>query len=292
MPEVNGIDVLRELKRRRISTRVLMVSRLTAAGAQVTTDALIEGAFDFVLKPSGSRPSENKAALRSSLETRIAALRESQPDAARVAAVPLECAAPRTSIEAVVIGCSTGGPDALSRIIPELSGTFPVPILIVQHMPDGFTATLARRLNEASELEVFEAAEGLKVKPGQVAIARGGRHLQIARRLGDAVVLAFSDLPPEHGCRPAVDVTLRSAVEHFPGHLLTVILTGMGRDGLAGCELNKSHGGHVLAQHADGCTVYGMPKAVIQAGLADHVTPLGLIPKSMERLVRQNRPAR
>ncbi len=161
MPGFNGLEVLRELKARRIPSRVLMISRFTAAGAQATTDALIEGAFDFILKPSGTNPAENKAALLTALKEKISALRDDPGEViSPPAATPVRRQKSRTNrIEAVVIGCSTGGPDALARIIPDLPGTFPVPVFIVQHMPERFTASLAARLNEASELEVLEAAD-------------------------------------------------------------------------------------------------------------------------------------
>ena len=288
MPDVSGIDVLRELKRRKVSAKVVMISRWTTAGAQVTTDALIEGAFDFILKPSSGNPVENKANLRAALEERITALREIESSPTEGCA-PTDHAtsAPRPAnrAKAIIIGCSTGGPDALARIIPDLPATLPAPVFIVQHMPEGFTASLASRLNQASELEVLEAEDGMRVRAGQVALARGDRHLELERRIGESVIVKLSDAPREHRCRPAVDFTLRSAVDMFDGLLLAVILTGMGRDGTAGCELVHARGGQVIAQHQTGCTVYGMPKAVIQAGVADQVVELPRIAKAIERLV-------
>jgi two-component system chemotaxis response regulator CheB len=287
MPGFTGLDVLRELKRRRIKTRVLMVSRFTAAGAKATTDALIEGAFDFILKPSGFNPAENKAVLLDALMEKIAALRDA---AAAVPSVPLASAAtavklPRGGrVEAVVIGCSTGGPDALARIIPDLPADLPVPVFIVQHMPKGFTASLASRLNEASELEVLEADDGAAVKAGQVVLARGGQHLLLERLTPAGVVVRLTDAPPEHRCRPAVDYTLRSAVNVFQGRLLAVILTGMGHDGTAGCRLVASQGGQVLAQHADDCVVYGMPKSVVEAGIADFAVKLSQIAMTIQQV--------
>ena len=290
MPEFSGIDVLRELKRRSIKVAVLMVSRFTTVGAQIATDALIEGAFDFILKPSGSNPAENRNLLRDSLTEKIEALREAGSTTAdELSDVNQPVAPPTATIrpEAVVIGCSTGGPDALSRVIPDISGTLPVPIFVVQHMPVGFTASLASRLNEASELEVREADDGMRVRPGQAVIARGGLHLQLARRVLSTVTVRLTDDPPEHRCRPAVDYTLRSAVNLYNGHLLVVILTGMGRDGTAGCQLVRSQGGSVVAQHADGCTVYGMPRSVINAGIANEVVKLSRVAKTIERVVRE-----
>lgn len=288
MPGFSGIDVLRELKRRKLKTTVVMISRHTSAGAGVTTDALIEGAFDFILKPSGTNLEKNRADLRVALEEKIAILREQNEPVtiAPVAVVEPGFSTPPVNVEAVVIGCSTGGPDALARVIPELPGNLPVPVFIVQHMPEGgFTTSLAARLNEASELEVFEASDRLAVRAGQVVIARGGRHLRLDRRSNNGLVIALAEEPPEHRCRPAVDYTLRSAVQLLGGHLLAVILTGMGRDGTAGCELVRSQGGIVFAQHSSDCTVFGMPKSVIQAGLAHKVVPLSQIASQIARVV-------
>lgn len=290
MPDVTGLDVLRELKRRRIKTKVMMISRYTAAGAKVTTDALIEGAFDFILKPTGANPAENKATLHAALEEKISALREFAAETAELTPAvtsPAPVSARATRLEAIVIGCSTGGPDALASVIPDLPADLNAPVFIVQHMPEGFTASLASRLNEASELDVFEADDGREVCAGQVVIGRGGRHLQLERRSSKGIVVKLTDAPPEHRCRPAVDYTLRSAVQLLNGQLLAVILTGMGRDGTAGCQLVRSHGGSVLAQHSEGCTVYGMPKSVVQAGLADEVVKLPHIAPVIDRLMRR-----
>lgn len=287
MPDMSGIEVLRELKRRRITVPVVMISRFTSEGAQVTTDALIEGAFDFILKPSGGDPQANKAGLQAALEERIALLRESRCGETQ-GNLPVSAVADTPDVKfrarAVVIGCSTGGPDALARVIPDLPADFPLPVFVVQHMPERFTASLATRLNEASELEVAEAWDGMRVRAGRVILARGGRHLEIRRQASESPHVRLSAEPPEHGCRPALDFTLRSAVEVFQGGILAVVLTGMGRDGAAGAQLVRSQGGRVMAQHADGCTVYGMPKAVIQSGAADQIV---LLPQVARAIVQQ-----
>lgn len=290
MPGMTGIDVLREIKRLGVRTKVVMVSRLTAAGAQVTTDALIEGAFDFILKPSGRDPVDNKAALKASLAEKILAVGDIDEGGAEARALVKPSAASKTrlNLRAIVIGCSTGGPDALAQVIPNLPADLPAPVFVVQHMPDGFTGTLAARLNEASEVEVLEASDGLRVGPGQVVLAKGGSHLRLTRLIEDHVVVRLTDDPHENRCRPAVDYTLRSAIELLDGQLLVVILTGMGRDGTAGCQLAEAKGAYVVAQHADGCTVYGMPKAVVVAGLADEVIPLPQMAAAIERLARRH----
>lgn len=286
MPGITGIEVLQALKRRRCQTKVLMVSRHTSAGAQVTTDALLEGAFDFILKPSGNDPAENKRVLQAELQARIAALTEAPttPPICEFAEPPATSA---RRFHVAIIGCSTGGPDALARIIPQLPANLPAPLIVVQHMPSGFTRSLAARLNEASELDVFEADDGASVGPGQVVIARGGSHLEVLRDGASRIRVQLSDAPVEHGCRPSVDFTLRSAVNAFGGEILVVILTGMGRDGTAGCRLVHAQGGQIVAQHAEGCAVYGMPKSVIAAGLAGDIVPLDSIAKSISRRLQR-----
>lgn len=290
MPLMDGISVLQELKKRRIRAKIVMVSRLTSAGAQVTTDALLQGAFDFILKPSGRNPAANKAELVAALREKIDSLRgtdeSSSPPNPAISPKPASMRAPKTSYEAVVIGCSTGGPDALSHVLPFLQPDLPVPVLVVQHMPEGFTASLARRLDEACELEVVEASDGFKIRKGLVILARGGRHLRIVRRGPQQVEVELSDEPREHNCRPSVDFTLRSAIDAFAGRVLAVILTGMGRDGTEGCRLLREKGGEVLVQHAEGCVVFGMPKSVINAGQADKIVPLREIAAAIESAVR------
>lgn len=288
MPGLSGIDVLRMLKRQRIQTKVIMISRLTASGAQVTTDALIEGAFDFILKPSSGNPMENKAVLKTALEERIKTLRDDDHSAASTHSdVPAAPPAKASSkIDIVVIGCSTGGPDALAQVIPDLPANLPVPVLVVQHMPERFTASLAARLNEASELEVVEAVEGATLQPGQVVIAKGGKHLGLDQFGTSDAKIHLSEEGLEHGCRPAVDFTLRSVVQRYHGNILVVILTGMGKDGASGCALVRSHGGRVIAQHPDGCTVYGMPKAVVQAGTANELVKLPSIASVITRMTK------
>jgi two-component system, chemotaxis family, protein-glutamate methylesterase/glutaminase len=291
MPEMDGMEVLQELKRRRIRSKVILVSRFTSAGAQITTDALLQGAFDFVLKPSSKDPAANRSELGQALSDKIAAIRENTGnDAGSPPPSSNQVTTERkhrrtTKCEAMIIGCSTGGPDALGQIMPYLVPDFPVPIVIVQHMPEGFTGSLAKRLDEASEIRVVEASEGLALKKGTAVIARGGRHLKLERRSINNVIVHLTEDSHEHNCRPAVDYTLRSAVEAFDGQLLTVILTGMGKDGTEGCRLVREHGGEVIVQDAEGCVVFGMPKAVINAGQADSIVPLPQMAATINSIV-------
>jgi two-component system chemotaxis response regulator CheB len=296
MPDLDGIGVLREINRRRLRPKAIMVSSLTSEGAQVTTDALLEGAFDFILKPTGADPTENRQRLRAALDEKIGAYRQSirrrRVPGRRAPAEPDADEAPPGGAvcRAVLVGTSTGGPPALKTVLPQLPADFPVPVLIVQHMPPKYTESLAQRLDEACPLDVSEAADGSEVVPGRVLIAPGGRQMKLARKNG-AIRARITDDPQEHGCRPAVDYLFRSAIEAFDGAALGVIMTGMGRDGLRSCELLKARGGCVFAQHEDGCTVYGMPKAVIDEGIADRIVPLDGIGRAVVRHVLRGRKA-
>ncbi len=290
MPGMDGIGVLREMNKRRLRPKAIMVSSLTSEGAQVTTDALLEGAFDFILKPSGGDAAENHRQLRDALVEKINAFREADGRLGRRTrrAAPADTTPPDgIACRAVLVGTSTGGPAALKTVLPTLSGNLGVPVLVVQHMPAQYTKSLAGRLNELCSLEVTEASSGAEVRPGCVLIAPGGRHMKLAKRDG-RVVVRITDDPQEHGCRPSVDYMVRSAVEAFDGNAVGVIMTGMGRDGVAGCSELKRRGGYVIAQHDDGCLVYGMPKAVIEAGVADRVLTLENLGTAIGRFVERS----
>jgi two-component system, chemotaxis family, protein-glutamate methylesterase/glutaminase len=284
MPGMDGIQVLRELRRRRSPVKALMLSSLTASGAQVTTDALLAGAFDFILKPSGADAALNRKVLLSALTEKIEALRAAKP--ARVSRSTTEVIQPSDRFKAVLIGTSTGGPIALREVLPAFPEDFPLPVLIVQHMPAQYTHTLAERLNEASPLEVVEACDAMALEGGWAYIAPGGRHMKVIRR-GEKLVIQITDDPPENSCRPSVDTLFRSAAEVLGGNVIAVIMTGMGRDGAEGCRLLKQQGGYIIAEHADSCIVFGMPKAVIDANLADSVVPLDRIASSVVRRVKR-----
>jgi two-component system chemotaxis response regulator CheB len=189
----------------------------------------------------------------------------------------------------VAIGVSTGGPNALNDVIPDLPGDLAVPVLIVQHMPTLFTQILADRLNGRSALTVSEAADGDTVEPGGVWIAPGGHHM-VVKREGQRVRITINDDPPENSCRPAVDPLLRSIVAVYGGRALGVIMTGMGQDGLRGIEQLREAGGPVLVQDEDTSVVWGMPGIVAREGLADEILPLPRIAPEIIRLVAGGRP--
>lgn len=309
MPGVDGLGVLRELKRRRSRPRAIMLSSLTANGAQVTTDALLEGAFDFIHKPAGPDAEINRRTLRQALAEKLQAFRDSRAGRGfvRTAGTDIKRAEPTgrglpsgrgdhataaqpptSEYEAVVIATSTGGPVALRQVLPLLPGDLPVPVLIVQHMPAQYTHSLAVRLNEASQIEVVEACDGMALEPGWAFIAPGGRQMKVVRR-GGKCLIAITDDPPENGCRPSADYLFRSAAEVYDGKVLAVVMTGMGHDGTQGCRELKRKGALVIAQHPEGCVVYGMPKAIVDEQLADRIVPLERIAGVVSMRVRSPR---
>jgi two-component system chemotaxis response regulator CheB len=302
MPVMDGLATVRELRKRGHTMPVIMCSSLTQRGGRVTIEALASGATDYVAKPSG-QSGRDAAVLTLSQELlpKIRALtgagqapRPRQPilapSVSGIVRLPLAASVFKpqpvsSNPEVVVIGVSTGGPAALDRVLPTLPASFRWPVVIVQHMPEVFTALLAERLNGRCSLQVREAKEGDAVCPGIIYIARGNWHLElhpaVRATVSSAVrpqpTLHLSQGPLENHCRPAVDVLFRSAVEVYGSGVLGVVLTGMGSDGLIGCRMIRECGGSVLAQDQPTSTVWGMPGAVANAGLAHKVLPLDAI---------------
>jgi two-component system, chemotaxis family, protein-glutamate methylesterase/glutaminase len=194
-------------------------------------------------------------------------------------------AAGSSIIEAVAIGISTGGPNALNEMVPMLPGDLGVPVLIVQHMPPSFTAALAATLDRKSALKVVEGSHRQEVKAGTVYIAPGGLHMKV-KRLGARTMLEMTEDPPEHHCRPAVDYLFRSIAEVYGKSALGVIMTGMGSDGTKGLGVMKQRGSHVLAQDEESCVVFGMPMEAIRAGVTDEQLALGQIAARITSLVK------
>jgi two-component system chemotaxis response regulator CheB len=296
MPNLGGLDTLRALRARACSTPVVMVSAVTQRGAQVTIQALACGASDYITKPSNQ--SDRESALRTlaqDLLPRIQALTVSasaqSPRQAIASEKPDSPKLLSTPPLVVVIGVSTGGPAALDLLLSAIPSSFPLPILIVQHMPELFTGQLAERLNQSCPIRVREAVEGAPVLPGRISLARGNWHMEViaASRTGSPPTLHLQQGPLENHCRPAVDVLFRSAAAIFGPATLAVVLTGMGSDGLAACRLIRAHGGIVLAQDEATSAVWGMPGAVAQAGLAQRVLPIDAIASEIIRLT--SRPA-
>ncbi|MDA1256999.1 MAG: chemotaxis response regulator protein-glutamate methylesterase [Chloroflexi bacterium] len=281
MPRLDGLGAVKRIMAEQ-PTPIVMLSALTGPGADVTMQALELGAIDFFLKvsvasPTGSDDGITQLAkkLRVAAGARVTAGR-STPPRSSVSKTPVG----GDFNTLVVIGSSTGGPKALAQVIPKLPGDLNAAVLIVQHMPPHFTASLSARLDSASELEVAEASDGDRLKRGRVLMAPGGFHMTLQ---GNGRIVL--DTGPEvHGVRPSVDVTMLSAVQTFRGKCHGVILTGMGSDGRDGCGAIKAAGGSVVAEDESTCAVYGMPKSVVDAGYADRVKPIDAVAHEIVRI--------
>lgn len=286
LPDMDGLEVLDRLKARWPRLKVVVVSGLSLEGADLTISALSRGAQQFVRKPAGSGFQQSVAMLKAELEPVVGTVRAQLAPAAaapRLAAPPPAAAPARASAAGrshgpgywvTAIAVSTGGPEALSRVVPRLPAGYPMPVVIVQHMPPLFTLSLARSLDGKSPMNVVEAADGDVLKAGTVYLAPGGRHLTITRE-GTQSVCRLNDDAPEQSVRPAADVLFRSLARiGGPQRVLAAVMTGMGEDGLAGMRLLKAAGAWCLTQAEATCVVYGMPRAVDVAGLSDESVAL------------------
>ena len=315
MPVMDGLTALRTIMSER-PVPVVMLSALTQEGAAITIQALELGAVDFVAKPShsmtvglGEIRDQLVAKVKLAARARVRAPRVARPGGGKVGgdalpgggghgrSVPSETASSgrlvgresrkaspgKESDIAVVIGSSTGGPSALNQVLPALPGDIRAGILVVQHMPPGFTRSLAARLDEASAIAVKEAEAGDRLADGVALVAPGGHHMSVIR---DGEVVLTTD-PPRNGVRPSVDTTMESAARVYGDRLVGVVLTGMGRDGAAGMAAIKAAGGRTIAEHESTCVIYGMPKAVIEQGLADVVVPIHEVAEAIVEQVQK-----
>jgi two-component system chemotaxis response regulator CheB len=303
------------LKESRESAAVIVVSALTRQGGRLTMRALEKGAFDFITKPDTGSPEESKEAIRRELAPRVRALanrleirqilhkepasEKAVPPAHKISAIQEKQPASLDQIsgrmtrlaaaakpEMVLIGVSTGGPNALARMMPEIPGNIGVPLLIVQHMPPVFTQSLAESLAPRCAVKVREASHGEMIEANIAYIAPGGRQMRLVPGPEGRKMVQVTDDPPENNCRPSVDYLFRSAANTFPGRAMAVILTGMGSDGTLGLRLLKRQGCYVVAQDEGTCVVYGMPKAAVDAGVVDTVLPLEAIAGRITAAVR------
>jgi two-component system, chemotaxis family, protein-glutamate methylesterase/glutaminase len=294
MPEMDGLTALSYLRESHPKTPVIMFSSLTQLGAAATLEALSRGASDFFAKPGGTGGLEaSRRVLRDELIPAIRALCKRTPAPATKevtppAPPPLRPPSELARVDLVAIGASTGGPNALAEIFAALPAEFLVPIVVVQHMPPMFTQMLAERLSKNSKIPTVEAKSGMELSAGRAWIAPGDYHLTIVRD-GMRVRTKIHQEPAENACRPAVDPLLRSVAGAYGRNSLTVILTGMGQDGLRGCEAVRAAGGQVLVQDEASSVVWGMPGFVARAGLADRVLPLSLMAAEIVRRVRHGR---
>ena len=272
MPRSDGIDFLRRQMARR-PLPVIVVSIASETGEQVM-QAFDAGAVDVVRKPT-ALATDKVLEIADDLVAKVKAAAT-----ARVGPVPGSAARPAGptpragKTDVVVIGVSTGGPQALKRVIPQLPADFPVPVAMVLHMPVGYTELFARSLGDVSRLAVAEAKDGDVLRPGLALLAPAGLHLSFARHAGGQVVSRLSLRPLDTPHRPAADVLFRSAADVYGERALAVVLTGMGADGTQGAAWVKAQGGRVFAEAEETCVVYGMPRSVAEAGLADRVVPL------------------
>lgn len=311
MPVMDGLQTLEELQKRQLDVTCIMISSKTQRGSEATIQALELGAFDFIEKPDEETTEGNIRVLKQSLTIALKTFLQRQrirrnlygtqrtspsprpiansKPVASVSHKPVSGAdrAPRTSFKrtekskAVAIGISTGGPNALMQLLPNLPGNINVPIFLVQHMPPVFSASLAKSLDKKCALRVKEAEDGESVQPNTVYIAMGGKQMKVASGTDLKKIIRVTDDPPENNCKPAVDYLLRSVAREYGAKSTCVIMTGMGGDGKLGISVTRASGSYTIAQSEETCVVYGMPKMVIEAGLADVIAPLGTIPEEI-----------
>jgi len=316
MPEMNGIEVLAELQKNHPGIGVVMLSTLTAEGSDMTMRALELGAFDFILKPQSKNQLEGKKEIRAALEPILRAFAKSRYASSLISSrgqlarlpplSPGKAATPpvagthifkplttkssplrRGKSEIVAIGISTGGPNALNQMLPQLPGNLGVPVLIVQHMPPVFTKSLAASLDKKCALTVKEAVNGENILPNVVYIAPGGKQMKlVAGTDGQNRRIKITDDPPENSCRPSADYLFRSVADYYVGRATAVIMTGMGSDGTMGLGILKQKSAFIIGQDESTCIVYGMPKAPAELGYLDVVAPLGRIAEEIVKSVK------
>ena len=301
MPEMDGLEALAAIRKSWARLPVIMFSTVTERGAAATLDALSLGANDYVTKPSNvggvtAATARIREELIPKIKVHCGAVGSASPVPSRIPAPAAVArnrpalAAPRRGcrVEIVAIGVSTGGPNALAKLVPHLPANLPVPVVIVQHMPPIFTKFLADRLAAKSQITVEEGSPGQAVEPSHVWVAPGNFHM-VLKREGTAVRIGTHQGPPENSCRPAVDVLFRSVATTYGAGALGVVMTGMGQDGLRGCEWICEQGGRVIVQDEATSVVWGMPGFVAQAGLADKVLPLDQMAEEIVRRVGEFR---
>ncbi len=281
MPRMSGLEVLKRLREMRNRTPVVMFSSLTQRGASATIEALMLGAKDYVMKPGGAFMSDADAGKQAIMEELIPKVKHAAAKAGTTVSPAVKTPPalhPSTEkqlkkVEAVVIGVSTGGPQALAKLLPQLGSDFPVPVIIVQHMPATFTKHLSDRLTTNCGFPVTEAVHGQKLEAGSYVVAPGGVHLGV-KRFASNVTVAINDGPAVNACKPSADVLFESAASAYSGNVLGVVLTGMGSDGTKGSKTISQSGGSVVVQDEQSSVVWGMPGSVVRAGAADKVVAI------------------
>lgn len=289
MPQMNGLELMKELNKRKISAKIMMASTDTREGAKTTLDALELGALDFVHKPNNAMDCRNDV-FKDKLLSILAVVAESRTPVISKAFSREEVKASRKMVElvsrhassvsgnkVVALASSTGGPKALQSVVPRLPKNLKAPVVIVQHMPAGFTASLAERLDSLSEIRVKEAAEGDTLEAGTVYISKGGKHLNV-QSSGGRYTIHYTDQPTREGVKPCANYMYESLQDSKYDQIVCVVMTGMGADGTEGIKnLKTKKKIHVIAQEQSTCAVYGMPKSIVTAGLSDQIVPLDQI---------------
>lgn len=306
MPVMDGLATLKELRSRDLNIDVVMLSGLSDQAAQLTIQCLELGAIDFVLKPQTASFVQNQEQLVENLQNIIDNLERKKRTVRRLRPRPVEQAkpaapaapTPRPRVAArpmllrpkmVVIGVSTGGPQALAKVFESLKGPLPFSILIVQHMPPTFTKSLAVSLNKKGGISVVEASDGDVLEPNTAYIAKGGVHMVLDHEEDFGFVVTTNHDPPVNSCRPSVDVLFKSAAPHFKkGELISIIMTGMGRDGADGAAFVSQSGGYVVSQSEETCTIYGMPKSVEDLNVQNEILDLEDIAPFIDKIAKQS----
>ena len=292
MPRMDGLQLLEALQKEKIKVTVIMVSTLTTRDADVTMQAIERGAIDFVTKPTNvieAKGEDFKASLLSVLSAvfrtrsyvKEHGTTDSKPVTAKTVRPVMKSSRPGGN-KLVAVACSTGGPKALHDVIPYLSGRLNAPVVLVQHMPKGFTKSMAERLDEISKIRVKEAEDGERLEKGCVYIAPGGYHIEVRRNSDGSHSVVYNDMPAIGGLKPCANVMYDSISNTGYDEIVCVVLTGMGADGTKGIlSLGQHKPIHVIAQNAETCVVYGMPRAIAEAGVVDEVVPLKEVAKTI-----------
>jgi len=298
MPEMDGVETLKRIRAEFPDVTVVMMSGISSRNTSDTIEALQSGAIDFIRKPDSNDFHANNLQLKTDILSviKMMELKKSsilfkvsrqpviQKPQTQVKLVAQKAPVPQNlSFDVCVIGVSTGGPEALNKLIPAIPANFPIPILVVQHMPPHFTRSLAESLSKKSKLRVIEAPENELIRRGTVYIAPGGKHM-VVRNSGNSFVVGHSDSPPENSCKPSVDVLFRSVASYYSGGVLAIVLTGMGNDGCSGVRSLKRQKCYCITQMESSCVVYGMPRAVDEAELSDQSLPIESIATEMVSL--------
>ncbi len=311
MPQMNGLEVLEWLRENAPDVGAIVLSKFTKEGGKMMVKALNLGAFDFIEKTGGNTMAENKKALKDAIwpmlktYSRRKEVREILKGKAGLSKTDKSGFLKKSDFSSAVrrmrmisghnsaiigIGISTGGPEALSRMLPQIPGNLNVPILIVQHMPAAFTQTIASNLNDKCAIEVRAAVDGEPLIPNTALFAPGGKQMKVVKRAdGKTFIVRVTDDRPENNCKPSADYLFRSIARCYGNRATGVIMTGMGYDGALGLKLMKRNGAAIIAQNEETCTVFGMPKEPIEAGIVDVIAPLDKIAEEICRTVRSGK---